>query len=246
MKIFLWAFASFLLIGMVSLNSMEKKPLIVKGDIILLPEHLTELSQEEQEIFGLTEDDEYANKLGVAVQITSAEREVKKGKEYLLKTYATAILGNSKNKLSEEAQCNRILNVLGNWHNSIHPIIKDRFSYRVPFNFITKRKLKTLVKGKFPQHLEICSSDKCVLLKLFFARDRYAYAGETSCSQIAEQLMKEYKKKLHQAEAQEVKIHDKQIEQDEQLAIALEQKLNKAIFDGQDDYEEIENEFPVI
>lgn len=239
MKRFFWLSLVIATIGMVPLDAMEKKPVVVKGDLILLPEHLAVLSHEEQEIFNLTERNEYADRLGVAVQVTSAEREAKKGKRYLIDTYAAAILGKSKDKLSEEAQCNRILNVLGNWHTSIHPIIGARFPYRIPFNLITKRSFKKLMKDKSLGYIEIPSSDRQVLLKLFFVKDKYAYAGETSHSQIAKKLIKEYEQLIEKTLED---IEKQQIELDEQLAIALRDEE----YQGNESEEEVPNEFPVV
>lgn len=257
MKSFLRFFVGLLVVGAMPLNTMEEKPLVVKGDLILLPEHLEVMSQEEQEIFSLEEDAAYEDKLGVAIQITSAEREAKKGKKYLLDTYASSILGQLKNKLSEEEQYSRILNVLGNWYTGVHPIIENRFTYRLPFRLITKKKLQKLAKGKSPRHLEILSSDKQVLLKLFFAKDRYAWSGETSCAQIAKKLLEEYRRLVKNQceqvseEPQDVDMVDQQMELDEQLAMALGQEIDTddeghEYNEEGDDYEEIPNEFPVI
>ncbi len=150
--------------------------------------------------------------LGVVVQVTSWYIEAKKGADYLLDTYQNLVLSRDvASQLSAKEKLERISVSLGDWYTQGHPLIGKGFPQKIPFTLI-KRPLKQIVKGKKPESVKITIEESSAhAIKLGFALDRYAWAGETPCATLAKILLMQYDNQVIRNH-KEIKLSDSEAE----------------------------------
>lgn len=163
---------------------------ILEGEIILLPERMTYLSNEVRTAYGLKAED---GLYGVSIQVTSGALEARKGIRYLLNKYEKQVLNQQQQKLSLADKSQIIFSKLENWHHLGHPFIgqgkQEVFPQQIPLSLVEKS-LRNIAEGEQPTPITITLYD--IKIKLYFALDKYSYGGETPCEKVSKALLNYY------------------------------------------------------